>query len=124
MSTKAFQKQIVFKCLARLSNSFRYKDPIPKELIHGLLYKFQCGLWNDFYNGEYIRHLDVRSGEHIGVSPLTDKKVKPSNNSAVCDHLLHCDFWRSFDNFNILAYENISSKHSSKTIHWKLKKAC
>ena len=37
-------------------------------------------------NCESIRHLDIRSGEHIGVSPLTGKKVKPSNNSAICDH--------------------------------------
>ena len=48
----------------------------------------------------------IRSGEHIGVSPLTGKKVKPSNNSAICDHLLHCNFLPSFDNFSVLAHEN------------------
>ena len=69
--------EIVFKCQARLSNSFRYKDPIPKDLISGVVYKFQCGLCNESYYGESIRHLDIRSGEHIGVSPLTGKKVKP-----------------------------------------------
>ena len=42
----------------------------------------------------------------IGVSPLTGKKVKPSNNSAICDHLLHCNFLPSFDNFSVLAHEN------------------
>ena len=46
--------------------------------------------------------LDIRSGEHIGVSPLTGKKVKPINNSAVRDHLLHCNHLPSFDNFSIL----------------------
>ena len=66
---------------------------------------FQCGLCNESYYGESIRHLDIRSGEHIGVSPLTGKKVKPSNNSAICDHLLHCNFLPSFDNFSVLAYE-------------------
>ena len=25
---------------------------------------------------------------------------KPSNNSAICDHLIHCNFLLSFDNFN------------------------
>ena len=84
--------EIVFKCRARLSNSFRYKDPIPKNLISGVVYKFQRGIRNESYYGESIRHLDIRSGEHIGVSPLTGKKVKPSNNSAICDHLLHCNF--------------------------------
>ena len=98
--------EIVFKCQARLSSSFRYKDPIPKDLISGVVYKFQCGLCNESYYGESIRHLDIRSGEHIGVSPLTGKKVKPSNNSAICDHLLHCNLLPSFDNFSVLAYES------------------
>ena len=98
--------EIVLKCQARLSNFFRYKDPIPKDLISGVVYKFQCGLCNESYYGESIRHLDIRSGEHISVSPLTGKKVKPSNNSAICDHLLHCNFLPSFDNFSVLAYEN------------------
>ena len=98
--------EIVFKCQTRLSISFRYKDPIPKGLISGVVYKFQCGLCNESYYGESIRHLDIRSGEHIGVSPLTGKKVKPSNNSAICDHLLHCNSVLSFENFSDLAHEN------------------
>ena len=93
--------EIIFKCQTRLSNSFFYKDPIPKDLISGVVYKFQCGLCNESYYSESIRHLDIRSGEHIGVSPITGKKVKPSNNSAICDHLRP-----SFDNFSVLAHEN------------------
>ena len=65
-----------------------------------------CLLSSHAYYGESIRHLDIRSGEHIGVSPLTGKKVKPSNDSAIFDHLLHCNFLPSFDNFSVLAYEN------------------
>ena len=72
---------------------FCYKDPIPKELISDVIYKFQCGLCNESYYGESMRHLDIKSGEHIGVSPHTGKKVKPSNNSAVYGHLLHCNFY-------------------------------
>ena len=98
--------EIAFKCQTRLSNSFHYKDPISKDLISGVVHKFLCGLCNDSCYGESIRHLDIRSGEHIGVSPLTGKKVKPSNNSAICDHLLHCNFLPSFDNFSVLAHEN------------------
>ena len=79
-----------------LSNSFHYKDPIPKDLKSSVVYKFQCG----------IRYLDIRSGEQIGVSPLTGKKVKPTNNGAICDHLLRCNFLPSFDNFSILAHKN------------------
>ena len=98
--------EIAFKCQTRLSDSFRYKDPIPKDLISGAVYKFQCGLCNESYYGESIRHLDIRSGEHIGVSPLTGKKVKPSNKRTICDHLLHCNFLPSFDNFSVLAHES------------------
>ena len=29
--------KIVFKCQTRLSHSFRYKDPIPKDLISGVI---------------------------------------------------------------------------------------
>ena len=32
--------------------------------------------------------------------------VKPSNNSAVCEHLPHCNYLPSFHNFSILAHEN------------------
>ena len=100
--------EIVFKCQRRLSNSFRYKDPIPKVLISIAVYKFQCGLCNESYYGESIRHLNIRSGEHIRVPPLTEKKLKPSNNSAICGHLLHCNFLPSFDNFNVLVHEKKS----------------
>ena len=51
------------------------------------------------------RDLYIRSGEHIGVPPLTAKKVKPISNSAVHDHSLHCNYLPSF-NFSILAHEN------------------
>ena len=73
--------------------------------MSGVVYKFQRGLCNESYYGESIRHLDIRSGEH-SVSPLTGKKVKSSNNSAICDYLLHCNFLPSFDNFIVLAHEN------------------
>ena len=61
-------------------NSFRYEKPISKDLTSAAVNKIQCS--------QSIRHLDIRSGEHIGVSALTGKKVKTSNNSAVCNHLL------------------------------------
>ena len=94
------------KCQTRISSSFRYKYHIPKDFISGVVYKFEFGLCNESYYGESIRHINIRPEEHIGLSPLTGKKVKPSNNSASCDHLLHCDFSPSFDKFSILAREN------------------
>ena len=41
-----------------------------------MLHKFQCGLCNESYYGECVRHLAVRSGEHVGISPLTNKRVQ------------------------------------------------
>ena len=43
-----------------------------------------------FYYGECMRHLNVRIGEHIGISPLTSKQVKPKN-SSIADHSLFCN---------------------------------
>ena len=36
--------------------------------------------------------LKYKTGKHRAVWPFTGKKVKPTNNSAVCDHLLHCNY--------------------------------
>ena len=61
---KLLKPETVFKCSTRLSKSFDYKDPIPKDLISGVVYKFQCVLCNESYYGERIRHLHI----HIGLS--------------------------------------------------------
>ena len=73
--------QIVFKNKSALGNKFYFKDQIPKDLISGVVYKFQCGLYNESYFGECVRHLHVRIGEHIGISTFTKKQVKPENSS-------------------------------------------
>ena len=95
--------QIVFKSQNKLAKAFRCKDRIPKELTSGVVYKFQYGLCNESY--ESIRHLDVRIGEHIGISPLPRKKVKPKG-SGVSHHLLFCNNSPSFENFSVLTKEN------------------
>ena len=72
--------------------------------MSGVVYKYTCGRCSSSFYGETDRHLKVRSGEHIGISRLTFKNVKPSNKSAICDHLLNCNNIRSFDEFTVLAY--------------------
>ena len=57
--------QIVFKNKTRLGNNFHFKDQIPKDLTSGVVYKFQCGLCNEPYYGECVRHLNVRIGEFV-----------------------------------------------------------
>ena len=65
----------MFKNKTRLGNNFHFKDQIPKDLTSDVVYKFQCGLCNEFYYGECKRHLNVRIGEHIDISPLTRKQA-------------------------------------------------
>ena len=63
--------RIVFKYQINLSNVFRFKDHLPYDLMFCVVYKFQCGKCNDSYYGKADRHLKIRSGEYIGISPLT-----------------------------------------------------
>ena len=100
-----FKLQIASKSQNKLAKAFHFKDCIPKELTSGVAYKFQCRLCNESYYGECVRHLNIRIGEHIGISPLTRKKVKPRG-SAASDHLLFCNYSPSFENFSVLTKEN------------------
>ena len=97
--------QVVFKIQKKLAKAFRFKDRIPKELTSVVVYKFPCRLYNEPYYGECIRRLNVKIGEHIGISPLTKKKVKPKG-SAVSNHLFLCNHSPSFENFSVLIKEN------------------
>ena len=46
--------------------------------------------------------LDVRSGKHIGILPLTNKRVQPRKDVAVCHHLLNCNYSPTFEDFSVL----------------------
>ena len=98
--------QIVFKSQGKLSNVFRFKDRLPFDLVSGVVCKYTCGICNSTYYGETDRHLKVRSGGDIGVSPLTFKKTKPSKESAIHDHLLNCNKIPSFEEFTIFTDGN------------------
>ena len=108
--------QTEFKNKTRLGNNFRFKDQIPKDLTSGVVYKFQCGLCNESYYGECMRHLNFRIGEHIGISPLIRKQAKP-NNSSAANHLLLCNHSAFYDNFSILM-------HEKKRIYQNWRKVC
>ena len=95
----------MFKNKIRLGNNFHFKDQIPKDLTSGVVYKFQCGLCNESYYGECMRHLNIRIGEYIGISPFTRKQVKPKN-SSVADHLLFSNHSAFYGDFSILTREN------------------
>ena len=75
--------QAIFKNEKKLSNMFRLKDRVPYYLVSGVVYEYTCGRCNSSYYGETERHLKVRSGENIGISPFTFKKTKPSKESSI-----------------------------------------
>ena len=52
------------------------------------------------------KHVKVRSGENIGIWPLTSKKTKPSKESAIHIHLLNCNNIPPFEEFTILTKRN------------------
>ena len=98
--------QFVFKSQRKLASVFRFKDRLPYDLVSGVVYKYTCGSCKSPYYGETDRHLKVTCVEHIGISPLTSKKIKPSKENAIRDHLLICNNVPSFDEFSILAHGN------------------
>ena len=57
-----------------------------------------------YYYGECVRHLDVRMGQQIQISPFTKKKNKPKS-GAVTDDLLLCNHSPTFENFRVLDKE-------------------
>ena len=71
-----------------------------------MVYTFQSGLCNESYYGECVRHLAVRSGEHIAISPLTNKRIQPGKDIAAYHHLLHCNYSPTFEDFSVLCHEN------------------
>ena len=65
--------KVIFNSTTRLSNFFRFRDKMPFNLRSTVVYKFACGRCNATSYGEICRHLNVRVGQHSGVSLLTGK---------------------------------------------------
>ena len=54
----------------------KIKDKNNKMLHSDLVYKFNCNICNDICYGKTKSHFKVRACEHLGITPLTGKKVK------------------------------------------------
>ena len=52
-----------------------------------------------------MRLLNVRIGEHIGISPLAKNQVK-SNNCSVSNYLTSNNHSAAYDDFSIVTHEN------------------
>ena len=86
--SKAYLTVVNYRLFSKVkinSGNFCFKDLVPQILTSGVVYKFQCGLCSEPYYGECVRHLAVKNGEHIA-SPLTNKRVQPRKDSAICHH--------------------------------------
>ena len=104
--------KVILKSANHLSSLFRFKDVAPKELRSHPVYKFSCNSCNATYYGKTERHLNVRSGEHIGLSSLTGNRIacKPLE---ISDHLLlHEHNNSSLNEFSFLCGENNAFKLS------------
>ena len=100
--------RIISKSQNKLCNNFRFNAPVPQTLTSGVICKFQCGLCNEPYYGKCARHSTVISGEHIGISLLTNRRV-PVRDNAVCHDLLNYNYSATFDKFSFSCRE--SNKH-------------
>ena len=98
--------RIAFQSKTRLSSLFKFKESIPKYFRSHLIYKFSCSCSNATYYGETGRHLFVRASEHLGITPLTQKRVKNSKKSAIMDHILLEGHNATYNDFLILISEN------------------
>ena len=67
-----------------------------------------CGRCFSTHYGETGRHLKVSSREHIGILPMAFKKTKPSQKSAIRDHLFNFNNITPFEQFTILT--NVNNK--------------
>ena len=79
---------------------------MPFNLRSNVVCKFSCGRYSVTYYGETCRHLNIRVGEHLHVSPLTRKKSKAKTSTAIRDHMLLCNHVVSLEDFKILASSN------------------
>ena len=100
--------KIVFTSHVRVKTFFTFKVKLPKRLLSGLVYKYKCGGCNATYCGKTKRHFKVQTCEYLGISHLTEKKVRIDDNklTAIQLHLLCCNCSPSFEDFSILTREN------------------
>ena len=100
--------KIVFTSPVRVKSFFTFKDKLPKMLLSGLVYNYKCCDCNSTYYGKSKHHFKVRISEHLGISHLTEKKMKIDNKklTEIQEHLLCCNYSPSFEDFCILTREN------------------
>ena len=100
--------KIDFASPVKVKSFFTFKDKLRKMLLSEHVYQYKCGGCNATYYRKTKRHFKVRICEHLGISHLTEEKVKIDNNKlmAIQEHLLCCNYCPSFEDFSILTSES------------------
>ena len=96
--------KIAFQSKTHLSSLFKFKEGIPKYLHSHLIYKFSSSCCNATYYGE--KHHFLRASEHLGITPLTQKRVKNPKKSAIMDHILLEDHNATYNDFSTFPENN------------------
>ena len=102
--------RIAFQSKTCLSKLFKFKQSIPKYLCFHLIYKFSCSCCNASYYGETERQLFVRASEHLGITPLTKKRVKNSQKSTIIGNILLQSHNATYNGFLIFIPEKSQFK--------------
>ena len=63
------------------------KVVIPKEIGSHLVYKLTCSCCNATYYGKSERYFFARASEHLGMTPLTAKRLRNPKTSAIFDYI-------------------------------------
>ena len=98
--------KVIFKSPSKIVNRFHFKDLLSKKLCSGIVYSFKCNSCNTIYYGKTKRHFYVRAVKHIGISHLTNKRLKNVKQSAISDPMLTCVCNINFNNFTILSKDS------------------
>ena len=97
--------KVVFQSPCKLRSLFHFKDTLDKKIRSDLVYRYTCSNCNVTYYGKTYQHFFTRAAQHMGISNLTEKRVKNVKQSAVSDHLLQYDCSINFGDLDILASE-------------------
>lgn len=57
--------------MIKLCKNFYLKDRNHNDVTSGVVYNVWCRLCSESHYGAYVRNLNVRIGELVGISPLT-----------------------------------------------------
>ena len=115
---------MVFRTTQRMSSCFRFKDVIPRSLLSGVIYEYNCPRYYSRYIDSTYRYWEKRLEERLHMSALTGKPLKGLQSFAPMLHAKgRCYINNSSDDFRIIGKERdwhlIRHKKSIFIIHFK-----